>query len=887
VRQSSLDDRGWSLAAKNNSRCWRITSDVGQNARAPGSDGDRISMGHKILRSLPVLAWLAVTAGIQAAEPPKNLEFFEKKIRPVLVDQCFKCHSMNSEKLKGGLHLDTWDGLVTGGETGPAVVPGDPKKSLMMQALRHQDGLKMPPDQKLSDAVIADFDKWIRLGAPYPQDSDPPKTAAVREKKDIDWATARDFWSFQPTHNPATPTVNNANWPRTDLDRFVLSRLEAKGVQPVADADRVTLIRRLYFDLIGLPPTPEEIDRVLADKSPDAIPHLVDELLQSPHFGERWGRHWLDVARYAESNGNVDNYLFPHAWRYRDYVIAAFNADKPFDRFITEQIAGDLLPASTPAERNAQLTATGFLALTSKPRPQNNPDYAMDLVADQIEVTTVAFMGLTVACARCHDHKFDPIPQKDFYAVAAIFESSEMLFGPIDSKGNKPRYAASGLHQLQATTGSTSDSREVERAREKLESAKDRVKSFTDAARRDLAMSLRREGNAAKKLRPQAKAIAKGNIEELLNPSQQAKLKELKDAVAKCEQALAELEGTSKSDAGQAMGVTDRLKIIEGHIRIRGESQKLGDAVSRGFVTVATPGKAPQFSATHSGRLELAQWITSRDNPLTARVAVNRIWRQLFGRGIVSTVDNFGALGEPPTHPELLDHLATQFVRDGWSVKQMIRSIVLSRTYQLSTAADAKAAEVDPTNSLYWRHDARRLDGESIRDAILLVSGALDRTPGVGSMVTAQGPIEVRNGIDRKFSQYESHHRSIYLPVVRNAEPEFLVTFDLPDTELVVGDRSVTTVPAQSLYLLNSEWVVDRARGLADQVLKSGASTDAERVDHAWRIAFGRTATKEEQQRTGLYLESARKSASNDTDRTAWTLVCQALMASAEFRYVQ
>ena len=842
-------------------------------------------MAHQALRFLTTVVWLVAAGSLWAAEPPQNVDFFEKKIRPVLVQHCYKCHSATAEKVKGGLQLDSWDGLATGGESGPAVVPGDLKGSLLLEAVRH-DGLEMPPDKKLPDAVIADFEKWIRLGAPYPQDREPPR-AATTAKPEIDWAAAREFWSFQPIRNPAAPAVTHSQWPRTDLDRFVLAKLEAQGLKPVADAERITLVRRLYFDLIGLPPTPEELDRALADTSPDAVSHLVDELLQSPHFGERWGRHWLDVARYAESNGNVDNNLFPHAWRYRDYVIAAFNADKPFDEFITEQIAGDLLPAATSAERNSQLTATGLLALTSKPRPQNNPEYQMDLVSDQIEVATVAFMGLTVACARCHDHKFDPIPQQEFYALAAIFESSEMLFGPALNK-NKNARVDSGLHQLEAiATASPEFAAQAEQLKQKVDAAQEELKQFLAETRRELASTVKQASNGQPK-KKKAKADKQAKFEAQLSKPQRARLQELQDAVSQREKELESLQ-QSKPSAGSAMGVTDRKQPVEGRIRIRGESQKLGDAVPRGFVTVATLGEPPQIGDSHSGRLELAQWIASPDNPLTARVAVNRIWRHLFGRGLVSTVDNFGALGEPPTHPELLDHLASQFVRDGWSVKRLIRSMVLSRTYQLASASDPRAMEADPNNTLYWRHDARRLDGESLRDAILLVSGALDRNPGDGSIVSEEGPIEVRNGIDRKFSQYESSHRSVYLPIVRNAEPEFLVTFDLPDTELVVGDRSVTTVPAQSLFLLNSPWVVDRARGFAERVMGGTHEPDAHRIDRAWRTAFGRAATTDEQQRTLAYLQSARNRTDNsaDVDQQAWLLVCQALIASAEFRYVQ
>jgi hypothetical protein len=383
------------------------------------------------------LAGMAEAADETAKELPKPLdrqevEFFEKKIRPILVAQCYKCHASDSKEVKGGLLLDSAAGLLAGGESGPGIISGDPKKSLLIQALRH-DGLEMPPGKKLPAETIADFERWVSRGAVDPRIAAKSNLPA---KKEIDWAETRKFWSFQPITRPAVPTVKEQAWPRGDLDRFVLVKLEAQQLRPVADADRQTLLRRLTFDLTGLPPTPAEMDAFVADKDSNAVEKVVDRLLASPQFGEHWGRHWLDVARYAESNGNVDNYLFPHAWRYRDYVIAALNADKPLDRFIAEQVAGDLLPAADAVERNELLTATGFLALTSKPRPQNNPDYALDLVAEQIEVTTTAFMGLTVACARCHDHKFDPIPQREYYSLAAIFESTRMLHGDGGNKNN-------------------------------------------------------------------------------------------------------------------------------------------------------------------------------------------------------------------------------------------------------------------------------------------------------------------------------------------------------------------------------------------------------------------------------------------------------------------
>jgi len=845
-------------------------------------------------------------APIIAAEPakevPKSLdrqevEFFEKKIRPVLVAQCYKCHASDSKEVKGGLLLDSSAGLLAGGESGPAIVSGDPKKSLLIQALHH-DGLEMPPGKKLPAETIADFERWISRGAVDPRIA---AKSNLPEKKEIDWAAARKFWSFQPIAHPTAPTVKDQAWPRSDLDRFVLAKLEAQQLRPVADADRLTLLRRLTFDLTGLPPTLAEMDAFLADKDSNATEKVVDRLLASPQFGEHWGRHWLDVARYAESNGNVDNYLFPHAWRYRDYVIAALNSDKPLDRFIAEQVAGDLLPAASVAERNELLTATGFLALTSKPRPQNNPDYALDLVAEQIEVTTTAFMGLTVACARCHDHKFDPIPQREYYSLAAIFESTRMLHGDGGNKNNGggKNLPKAGLHPLAATEPAAlaktaghaeklaqlqSDKKGVQRQLEVLiAEAKEQI--LAEAKKAENAPPGKIKSFNKKLLEEKAQKLEKLLLkaENRLRGEQKQRYDTLKKQLTALDDQINSLEKQQPAADGYAMGVADAKTPVAGKVRIRGESNKPGESVPRGFVTIGSLGQAPAVSETQSGRLELVQWITSPDNPLTARVMANRVWRHLFGRGIVPSVDNFGMLGEMPSHPELLDYLATQLVRDEWSLKKLIRSIVLSRTYQLSSAYNATAAEADPDNTLLWRHSVRRLNGESLRDAMLAVSGKLNLTPPVGSPVSKSGNIEVKNGNDREFSKYQNTHRSVYLPMVRNAEPEMLVTFDLPDTELVVGDRSITTVPAQSLFLLNSPWAIEQAGAFAERLLAMPNLGDEARLEKAFRLAMGRDGNPTELSRLKSYLES-ESSAGN---AKAWTRLCQTIFSAAEFRYIE
>jgi hypothetical protein len=687
------------------------------------------------------------------------------------VKSCYECHSAKSSKVQGGLLLDSRDGIRKGGDKGPAVVPGKPEDSLLILALRH-DTLKMPPkSDKLPEAVLADFTHWVKIGAPDPRDG----TAAAYKKMTLE--EAREHFAFKPLSKPATPKVRDAGWAKDDLDRFIFAKLQEKGLKPVADADRRTLLRRLSFDLIGLPPSPEQVEAFVNDKSAQALEKVVDELLQSPHFGERWGRHWLDLARYAESNGNADNTPFPHAWRYRDYVIAALNQDKPYDQFIREQIAGDLLPSKDAKAKDEQLTATGFLALTSKPRAQNNPDFRMDLVADQIDVTSRAVLGLSVMCARCHDHKFDPIPTREYYALAGIFDSTTMLFGAggVKGKGAGP----GGLHAL--------------------------------------------------------------------------------------------------SDGGTVMGVKEG-RIADAAICIRGDTTQKGETVPRGFLTVVNLNgqSAPTINRSGSGRLQLADWLTRPENPLTARVAVNRVWLHLFGRGLVNSPDNFGSLGEKPSHPELLDYLATRFIANGWSTKKLIRAVVLSRTYQLSSAHHAANYEADPDNVLVWRMSSRRLEAEPIRDAILAVAGRLDRTPPQGSLSTATAAKRPT------YSGKDASVRSVYLGIVRGAPlPELLALFDVASPNLVVAQREVTTVPTQSLYFLNSPWVVEQAKSFAQRLLTEKSMDDAGRVDLAYRLALARPATEREKAKALTYVQQA------GANEKAWTGFCQALFACAEFRYIQ
>ncbi len=730
--------------------------------------------------ALTVLILLTGVFSVSAQEGEKGIEFFETKIRPVLAAHCYECHSAQSDKLKGGLKLDSREGIRAGGDTGPGVLPGRSSESLVLKALRHEAKLEMPPKKKLPASVAADFEKWIAMGAP-----DPREAGASTGYKRMTPDEARQFWAFQPVKATAAPKVKNTVWSRTEIDRFILAGLEEKRLVPVADADRRTLLRRLSFDLIGLPPTPEDIAAYLNDKSTDATEKVVDRLLGSPHFGERWGRHWLDVARFAESNGNADNTPFPQAWRYRDYVIASYNADKPYDQFVREQIAGDLLPAGDSRQRDEQLVATGFLALTSKPRAQNNPDYLMDLIADQVDVTTRGVLGLSVMCARCHDHKFDAIAQKEYYALAGFFESSTMLAGVGRQPNNKKQPSgAGGLHEL--------------------------------------------------------------------------------------------------SDGSQSMGVKDS-KPTDTALCVRGESQKRGDRVPRGFLAVTHTTPVPEVNRAQSGRAELAKWLADAQNPLTARVAANRVWLHLFGRGLVGSADNFGALGERPTHPALLDHLAAAFMQQGWSTKKLIRTIVLSRTYQLASTHAATAYATDPDNTLHWRMSPRRLEGEPIRDAILAISGKLDRTPPGKSLATATG----NNAKRPVYAISESNVRSIYLGIARGAPlPEVLALFDMANPNIVVAQREVTTVPTQSLFLMNSPWLVKQAEAFATRLLEEKTASDDARVNLAYQMTLARLPSSAERDAALTHLRQWTQTP-NIAPEKAWASLCQVLFATAEFRYVQ
>jgi len=823
---------------------------------------------------------------LRAAEKPADkagIEFFEQKIRPVLVAHCYECHSVKSKIVQAGLLLDTREGSRRGGDSGPSVVPGEVDESLLVEALRYES-FEMPPQGRLPDAVIADFVRWIEMGAPDPRDG---KSAAP---KAIDVAAGRSHWAYQPPQLTDPPKVKNAAWPASNIDRYLLAAMEAQGLAPVADADPYTLCRRLYLDLTGLPPTPDELETfVAAFGSPHSLisssPHrnngetnrrrdgrsqekavasLVDKLLASPRFGERWGRHWLDVARYAESVGKERNSPYRMAWRYRDYVIDAFNADKPFDEFIREQLAGDLLPAASVAERDEHLVATGFLAVGPKALSEPNVEqFFLDIADEQVDATCRAFLATTAGCARCHDHKFDPIPTADYYALIGIFRSTETLSGMI-----RPyREFSYGRTVPLGDDPRTDEAGRSLRVRDEIAAIDaERIKNSSEYRAANRKDGGNPERTAAYNRRD---AALLGRVAAYVAEAESVKESERPDGLRFC------------------MGVRERSQPADFAIRIRGELADVGPLAPRGFLSVLTGDRTPAVDRTQSGRRQLAEWIAARDNPLTARVLVNRLWQHLFGKGLVTTVDDFGLVGDRPSRPELLDRLAIEFMDDGWSVKRMIRRLVLSRVYRLSNRHDDRALVADPDNRLLWRFERRRLEAELIRDSVLASCGRLDLNRPIGSRVLELPNTELGASARRIGDNLVC--RSVYLPLLRGNVPESLALFDVADPSLVVGRREVTTVAPQALFLMNSDFVLDSAEAMAVRLLDRSELGDPERVELAYRRTLSRPPSDVELREALAFIDATRADAARspaELRSAAWTGLCQALLGSAEFRYV-
>ena len=779
----------------------------------------------------------------------KQLKFFETKIRPLFVEHCYECHG--PELQESELRLDTTEGILRGGASGPAVVGGEPDESLVLIALSYrEDDLQMPPTGKLEDDDIADIRRWIEQGAVM------PKAAAgtTPRRGAIDMQEARKFWSLHPPHKHPFPSVKNSEWPKTAIDHYVLAHLESKQLSPASPANRRTLIRRATFDLIGLPPTPAEIDAFLADESPLAFARVIDRLLNSTHYGERWGRHWLDVARYADSNGLDENVAHGNAWRYRDYVIAALNADKPFDKFVIEQLGGDLLPAATEAAKHEQLVATGFLSLGPKVLAEGDEQkMEVDIIDEQIDTVGRAFMGLTLGCARCHDHKFDPIRNDDYYALAGIFKSTRTM----ESFKRIAKWNENSI----ATSEQIAHKKEVDG---RIAEFKASIQSVTEAA------------NAELKSRLATNAALPKNAEAQYSDEAKAKLKRLRDELTALEATVEELP--------TAMGVVD-ADPTNTQIHIRGSHLSLGKEIARGVPEVLALDGQPAIGEKQSGRLQLANWLVRPEHPLTSRVIVNRVWRWHFGRGLVGSTDNFGILGDQPVNQPLLDYLAVRLVESGWSLKELHREIVLSSTYQMSAANNESAAALDPENHWQWRANIRRIEAEALRDSLLSVSGSLDTSMG-GSMLHVGNREFVFNHTSKDETTYDTTRRSIYLPVIRNHLFDVFSLFDYSDASVPTGNRATSTIAPQALFLMNSDFLARSSQAFAERLAGEVPSDQMGRVSRLYELAFGRPPTESESQQALAFLATAGSS-DDSSPAKAWEVLCHVMLVSSEFLHLQ
>jgi hypothetical protein len=868
-------------------------------------------------------------AASPAAAVPQTLtkdqvDFFEGKIRPILAERCYKCHSPSSGTSRSALELDWKGGWERGGSYGPAIVPGNPEKSLLISAVRYtDDSLQMPPDGKLSASQVNDLVAWVRMGAPDPRTARPAANATAYG------GNGKNHWAFKPVTKPAPPAVKNDSWVKNDIDRFVLAKLETAGMTGSERADKRTLIRRAYFDLIGLPPSPEQVSAFLADNSPNSFEKVVDALLASPRYGERWGRHWLDVARYSDTKGQFDrrreSSVYPYAWTYRDYVIKAFNDDLPYDQFIREQLAADRL---NDKKNPATLAALGFLTLGD--RFNGN---LSDIINDRIDVTSKAFLGLTVTCARCHDHKFDPIPTADYYSLYGIFASSvepaekpviappnasqaeylekrrEMderinsmreqnmtdVFGDFKRLGavylfattmqanqrdaflkkngasptvmeNWVKFARAGNRQNVAIFGVWNAMARIPAARFALQAPrvlanqyqKERaavlspevLQAFKGRSPRTLADVANTYGVLFSRTDPEWEAtlstVFGDALFRFLPPrarNQFNQLRELSDM----------LDLVEPGAPVRAHVLVDSPKPADSPILIRGQAETPGEVVPRRFLAVLSGTNRPAFH-DGSGRLELANAIASKTNPLTARVMVNRIWQHHFGDGFVSTPDDLGNQSAPPTHPELLDWLANRFMADGWSVKKLHKLILLSATWQQSSRNNSQFAEKDPFNNLLWRANVRRLDFEPLRDSILSIGGGLDLTLGghpvdlsAGTRLPqGRGAAAAINLANAGIRLSTDPRRSVYGYVDRGDPVEVLNTFDFPSPGAPSGKRYETTVPQQALFLMNSPLVIEQVRNVVNRDAFQDSDSDDARIQYLYELFFQRPPADEE-----------------------------------------
>jgi len=912
-----------------------------------------------------VWATLATVAvGIAQETPPRNalapekLEFFESKVRPILVQRCYECHS--GQESNGGLRLDYREGLLKGGDSGPALQADEPQGSLLLRAIRYQNAdLQMPPSGKLDASEIEVLETWVAQGAFDPRadlpsgSSDKPQGMSIPD--------GRNFWSMMPLKPVEVPRAVDADWCRNPIDAFVLKELDSNGLRPSPESPRREILRRVTLGLIGLVPESQEYKAFEQDTAPEAYERQVDRLLSSEQYGVRFGRHWLDVARYSDSNGLDENIAYGNAWRYRDYVVEAFNSDKPFDRFIEEQIAGDLLP---DADRQSK-TATGFLVLGAKVLAEPDRDkLTMDTIDEQLDTIGKAFMGMTLGCARCHDHKFDPIKQRDYYALAAILKGTKTFgdsnFGAI-KHWNEISYAnPQEKEQLKAIDAQIAEkngawnklkSEAIGKLREQVR--KQAADYLAVASKLTSEATLNEWAQVGEELKLHPRVLANSRryldnhrqeplfakwhelaghgdhqairdyyqelFERALGEWEKAKaadaqVKKLEDSTleaarvalgdvggflaipAKMEHALdqeslvkihelaesARLFESAAPDETSVMGVADKGVVDGLAIHIRGSYRNLGDVVPRGFPEVmVSQGATPIFSRHSSGRLELARWLANATHPLTARVIVNRVWRWHFGRGLVESTENFGVLGDRPSHPELLDYLARWFIESGWSIKELNRLILTSSTYRMSSVhPEAQSAlAIDPENRLRWHYKLERLGAEPLRDSILQVAGRLDCQLG-GKSVPLRNRQFVFDHTSIDHTKYDSIRRTVYLPIIRNHLYSLLEQFDFPDPTMPVGSRNTSMVSVQMLLLMNADWIIDSASLLARRS-QEFSSEPSRRIDWLFETVLGR-APKEHEQRRFLDAISAGQASGEDP----WVTLAHNLLICSEFIYV-
>jgi mono/diheme cytochrome c family protein len=878
-----------------------------------------------------------------------SADFFETKVRPVFATRCAGCH--DTKKHTAGLDLTTGAGFARGGDSGPIVNLQQPEESRLLKYISYLEPMKMPPTGKLHDSDLAAIAAWVKAGAKWP-DAPPIATTAAARKAFTEGQ--KRFWSFQPLKNPTPPVVKNASWPHNAIDHFTLAPMEAKSSSPAQPASKLNLIRRVTLSLTGIPPTQEEIQSFLKDESPEAFTKVVDRLLASPRYGERWGRHWMDVARYADSTGADEDHRYPDAWRYRDYVIEAFNKDLPFNEFVRQQIAGDVLPSADPLKKTG-LVATGFLTLG--PRliaEQDKPKMLYDFIDEQIDTTTRGFLGLTIACARCHDHKFDPILTKDYYSLAGIFASSsawEKIEGTVSQMHRAPLVAEKDFAAYREEQSRLKHRKELMESRiaeeqlrwlepqipqigpkleaawrilhgakadPKLQAWVDYVKPNDDVRPHLMPFEKATEDNYRvvvaemqkkltdhfaewkKKMAAWKVKLDKGEADrpgfgggarELFNSITQSKAgplyfnekthlsdKKAQGEIAALRRDYEAFKASAKAEPDMAVAMKESQS-VEQRVFIRGSTGNPGEIAPKQFPIILAGEKQAPIAAG-SGRLELANWIASDQNPLTARVIVNRVWQWHFGEGLVRTPSNFGLLGEKPTHPELLDYLASWFIREGWSIKKLNRLILSSSTWRQSSEVSKEKFTSDPDNRLWSRYSRRRLDVEELRDSMLALDGSIDWTMG-GTLQSGKGTDGENASGRMSIDPLRSKRRTVYMPLRRSNLPALLNLFDFGDATTTGEGRTRTNVAPQTLFMMNSEFVAQRAMTLADRF---ASMSPQQRVESAYWQILNRPASAEEA-KIGLGYVSAFGT-KNPKPLADWQSFYKVLLSSSEFLYV-